>query len=43
MAHFAYECQDYEAINSMADALRPLGLFSEQATVWYSALYRIAG
>lgn len=43
MAHFAYECQDTEAINSMADALRPLGLFSEQATVWYSALYRIAG
>jgi hypothetical protein len=43
MAHFAYECQDYEAINRMADALRPLGLYSEQATVWCSALYRIAG
>lgn len=43
MAHFAYEREDYEAIDRMADALRPLGLYSEQATVWYSAVYRIAG
>jgi hypothetical protein len=43
MAHFAYEHEDYEAIDRMADALRPLGLYSEQATVWYSAVYRIAG
>lgn len=43
MGHFAYEREDYEAIDRMADALRPLGLYSEQATVWYSAVYRIAG
>jgi hypothetical protein len=40
---FAYEREDYEAIDRMANALRPLGLYSEQATVWYSAVYRIAG
>lgn len=43
MGCFAYEHMDYKAIDRMADALRPLGLYSEQATMWYSAVYRIAG
>jgi hypothetical protein len=38
---FSYDREDYETIDAMTEALRPLGLYAEQCTTWYSAIYRI--
>lgn len=37
---FAYDCEDYSAIEAMENALRAGGYWAEQCTTWYSAIYR---
>jgi hypothetical protein len=37
---FNYDYEDYKAIEAMQKALEPLGLYAEQCTGWYSAIYR---
>lgn len=37
---FNYDYCDYDAVNSMMDSLNEIGLYSEQITSWYSAIYR---
>jgi hypothetical protein len=37
--YFDYDHECYSAIDKMADALRPVGVFTEACTGWYSAVY----
>ena len=36
---FSYDQEDYDAIEAMSEELRQHGLYAEQCTTWYSALY----
>lgn len=38
---FNYENFNYDLINKMDQALKIVGLYTEQCTNWYSALYKI--
>jgi hypothetical protein len=40
---FEYDYQNYPLIQRMADALAPLGVYSESATRWYSTVGPISG
>ena len=37
---FNYDYCQYDHINEMYKALKPLGFYAEQCTCWYSAIYR---
>lgn len=37
--YFNWDYCDYEAVERMSSALESLGLFAEQCTCWYSAIY----
>ena len=39
--YFSYDNYNYELINKMSEALEAVGLYTEQCTSWYSALYKI--
>jgi hypothetical protein len=38
---FSYDNHNYDLINKMSEALEAVGLYTEQCTHWYSALYKI--
>lgn len=38
---FNWDYQCYDKIDEICVALAPLGLFAEQCTCWYSAIYKI--
>lgn len=38
---FCHEKEAYSIMELMSKALEPLGLYSEQCTGWYSAIYKI--
>jgi hypothetical protein len=37
---FSWDYEDYKTIEGMVETLKPLGLFPEQCTCWYSAIYK---
>jgi len=39
--YFSYDEYNYTLIDKMSDALEKAGLYSEQCTCWYSAVYNI--
>ena len=38
---FNYDYNDARAVEAMQKALKPLGLYSEGCTCWYSAIYKV--
>jgi hypothetical protein len=38
---FSYDRENYKIIEKMNEVLKPLGLYSEQCTIWYSAIYLV--
>jgi len=38
---FSWDYEQYTLVEEMNDALRPAGLYAEQCTCWYSAIYEI--
>lgn len=38
---FEYDNQEYEQMESMVEVLKPIGVYSESQTCWYSAIYKI--
>jgi len=39
--YFSYDCEDYPAVQRMNDDLGKVGLYAEQCTRWYSAVYKL--
>ena len=37
---FSYDRECYETLDGMIDALKPLNVYPEQCTCWYSAIYK---
>ena len=36
---FSWDRENYKVIEAMNETLKPLGVYSEQCTCWYSAIY----